>query len=76
MLQSKAKTAGTIPLSDESDSINHTIESLAKPRLQDIATEKRSWQLSDASNSELCKVIVDRADGRLQLASIMVKNYS
>ena len=65
VLQNKAKTAGTIPLSTESDSINHTIESLTKPRLQDIATEKRSWQLSDVSNSELYKVIVERADGRL-----------
>ncbi|GAB1314764.1 hypothetical protein MFIFM68171_04974 [Madurella fahalii] len=62
-LHKKVKATSTISLSDESDSITHGIEGLARARLSDIAVAKRSWQLSDALVTELCQVIAARANG-------------
>jgi len=63
-LQKKVKAASAIQLSEEKDSMNHTIESLARARLSDMAIEKPSFALSDTTIAELCHVIVDKADGK------------
>ena len=64
VLQKKVKAAGTIQLSDEKDSMNYTIETLARARLSDMAIDKPSFALSDTTITELCHVIVDKAGGK------------
>lgn len=63
LLQKKAKAANTIQLSDERGYINHTIEKLARAQLSEIALEKQTFELSNTSVSELCHVMVEKADG-------------
>jgi hypothetical protein len=64
ILKNKAKAGGTVQLSEEKASINQTIDSVARSRLSDLALERETWQLTDEAVSELCALIIEKADGK------------
>ena len=69
VLKNKARAGGTVLLSEEKDSINQTIHRLARSRLSELASERETWQLTDELVSELCKLIVEKADGKCPVHS-------
>jgi hypothetical protein len=68
-LKNQAKAGGTVPLSEEKNFINQTIQSLARSRLLELSSERETWQLTDELVSELCKLIVEKADGECPVNS-------
>ncbi|KAK0752372.1 hypothetical protein B0T18DRAFT_89592 [Schizothecium vesticola] len=75
-LKNKAKSGGTVPLSEEKDSINQTMQSLARSRLSELASERETWQLTDELVSELCKLIVEKADGMMLWVKLVLDALS
>ena len=63
VLKNKVKAGGIVPLSEEKDSIDQTIAHLSRSRLSELASERETWPLTDEWVSELCVLIVQKADG-------------
>ncbi|KAK4194211.1 hypothetical protein QBC40DRAFT_291183 [Triangularia verruculosa] len=76
IMQNGAKKLATISLSDESDAISHTIESFAKPKLQELVRERQTWQLSEEENSALCKKVASRAGGMMLWVRLVLESLS
>lgn len=62
-IRKKKRDVGIVSLSNEIDSVNHTIRTFVESRLRDLAEEKESLQIGDNVVEEMVEIMINKAEG-------------
>ncbi|KAI3318736.1 hypothetical protein HD806DRAFT_510815 [Xylariaceae sp. AK1471] len=72
----KRRDVGVVSLSDERDSLNHTIQMFVESRLRDLMEERESLQISDRVVEDIVDIMTNKADGMFLWAKLVLDSLS
>ncbi|KAI3329791.1 hypothetical protein F4824DRAFT_372120 [Ustulina deusta] len=75
-VQKKRRDVGVISLSNERDSLDHTIQLFVENRLRDFVEERESLQIGHEVVEDIVHIMADKADGMFLWAKLVLDSLS
>ncbi|KAI1734594.1 hypothetical protein F4680DRAFT_336723 [Xylaria scruposa] len=76
VMRKNRRDFGVISLSNESNSLNHTIQVFVESRLKDLVEERESLQIGDKDVEGIVDIMTNKADGMFLWAKLVLDSLS